>query len=168
MIFKQIIFLACFIFIFLINNCKAQVKLKAQVGISYIEHFTTGIELSFKNKHKVSLIYGSDFFIKPQDFSSFMLQYESSLNRLKIKRFTPKIGVKGGYSIYTNKYYQWQLMALVPYIGSNYSINDNFDLAFDLGITFSREISMKRISYGEVGWYKEVLPEIKLAILYNL
>jgi len=147
---------------------KAEVNFKAHLGISYIEHFSTGITLSFSNKHNISLLYGSNFLIKPQEFSSFLIQYEMLLNKIKIGSITPKFGIKGGYSIYTNNYYQWELLAVVPFIGFNYPIKNKVSLALDMGVAVSRELSLKRISYGEIGGYKQFLPELKIGIFINL
>ena len=104
--------------------------------------------------------------MKPDYFSSYVLQYEMLVNRLKFGGLIPKIGFKGGYSIYTNEYYKWDLIEIVPYMGLEYQLNKRINIAFDLGITKSRELSLKRISYGEIGYYKEILPEFKIGINY--
>ena len=165
---KSLLILYLLLLFFTFNTIKAQTFIKLQLGLSYIENFSTGFELSIKNKHNISILYGSNFFSKPQDFSSFMLQYDYAIDKLEIAHLIPHIGIKGGYSIYTNNYYQWELIALVPFIGTNYQINKRIDLSTCFGVAFSKELSMKRINYGEVGWYKKVLPEIKIAIKYKL
>lgn len=165
---KKRIFLIWLFLIILNYSSKAQVSFKAQIGISYIEHFSTGITLSLLNKHNISLLYGSNIFIKPQEFSSFLIQYEMLLNKIKIRSITPKFGIKGGYSIYTNNYYQWELVAVVPFIGLNYPVKNKVNIALDLGVAVSRELTLKRISYGEIGEYKQFLPELKIGIFFNL
>jgi hypothetical protein len=147
---------------------RAELALKAQAGISYIEHFSLGVTLSFSERHNLSLLYGSNAFIKPQDFSSFMLQYELLLKRINFARITPKIGIEGGYSIYTNDYYQWNLINIVPFIGFNYQVNNKIEIPINLGVVISHEQSVKRITYGNIGKYKEYLPEIKFGIVFKL
>lgn len=165
---KRKIFLI-WLFLIIVNySGKAEVNFKAHLGISYIEHFSTGISFSFSNKHNISLLYGSNFFIKPQEFSSFLIQYEMLLNKIKIRSITPKFGIKGGYSVYTNNYYQWELIAVVPFIGFNYPVKNKVNIALDLGVAVSRELSLKRVSYGEIGEYKRFLPELKIGIFFNL
>ncbi len=154
--------------IFLHYSCNAQFSFKVQTGISYIEHFSTGITFSLSEKHNLSLLYGSNFFMKPQEFSTIMLQYDFLFNKIDFAGINPRIGIKAGYSIYTNNYYRWTLTAFVPFIGLKYELNKTIDIALDLGTAISIEHSVKRISYGEFGMYKEYLPEIKLGMIFNL
>lgn len=145
----------------------AQFSIKGQAALSYIEHLSTGVTFSFSGKHHISLLYGSDFFINTKDFSSYMLQYYLRLNRMTFAKITPVIGIKAGYSIYTDDYYKWELMSVVPFTGINYRLNKKIDILFDLGATISRAQSVKRIRQGEIGKYRELLPELKAGILYN-
>jgi hypothetical protein len=165
---KKIFSILLFYLIIHGNSINAQSRFKLQSGISYIEHISTGIVLKLNENELVSFIYGSNFFIKTQEFSSYMLQYEYLLHNYTFKKCIPNIGIKGGYAIYTNEFYKWKLIDLVPFIGSTYLINNRIELSGDIGITISRELSMKRVSDGEIGWYKHVLPEFKIAISYNL
>lgn len=158
----------CLLFCFLCISVKSQIKFKAQVGVGYIEHFSIGLAISKSDKNILSLNYGSDFFIKMNDFSSFLLQYERLFNKMNIKSIVPKIGIKGGYSIYTNAYYKWELIALIPYVGLYYPFNEKIQFNLDAGLAVSKELSIERISYGEIGNYKKYLPEIKLGFYYNL
>ena len=87
---------------------------------------------------------------------------------MKFGQVTPETGIKSGYSVYTNQYYQWKLLTVVPYVGLERAISEKWSLAMDLGMVYSRTLSMRRLNYGEVGWYKEYLPEIKLAVSYTL
>jgi hypothetical protein len=139
-----------------------------QTGISYIEHFSTGITFSFSEKHNLSLLYGSNFFIKPHDFSCIMLQYDYVLNKISFAGISPGIGIKGGYSVYTNDFYKWKLSSFVPFIGLKYQINKKFEIVLDLGMAVSIEHSVERINYGEIGMYREYLPEFKLGLTYKL
>lgn len=148
--------------------CRAQFEFKAQTAFSYIEHFSTGLSFEFSGKRNISILYGSNFFIKPNSFSSYMLQYERYFNKVEFAGITPELGIKGGYSVFTDKYYRWTLFVIVPFAGLSYRINDYIDLAFDFGIAYSRELSLKRVGFGNIGNYKEFLPELKLTLYYKL
>ena len=149
-------------------SINAQFSFKAQTGISYIEHLSTGVSFSFSDKHTISLLYGSNLFINPQDFSSLMLQYDFLINKFQFAGINPRIGIKGGYSIYTNNYYRWTLSSFVPFVGLKYRLNKTIDIALDFGTAVSIEHSVERISYGEIGMYREYLPEYKLGLIFNL
>jgi len=146
----------------------AQISVKAQAGLSYIEHFSMGGRINFSEKRSLSLLYGSNFFFQPANFSSVLLQYDQILTKQKIIGITPVIGLKGGYAIYSNKYYQWKLLNFIPFIGTRYSVSKKLDLVTELGLTGSFELAVKRISYGEIGNYKTILPEFKAGIMYTL
>lgn len=156
--------------VLILNNLqlKANPTLNLQTGYGYIEHFSTGVGVTIFDRHNISALYGSDFFIKTMNFSAYLLQYEYAIKKDAIIPFTFKTGVKGGYSIYTNKYYRWELLALVPYIGFSYPVTRRFDITASTGVAVSRELSMKRISMGEIGWYKRLLPEFKIAFSYEI
>jgi hypothetical protein len=155
------------LFILVISHVNAQFSFKIQSGISFIEHISTGISLGL-GKNDLSLIYGSNFFIRRGDFSSYMIGYDRYFNKFKFKGFIPKTGIKGGYSIYTNKYYRWKLLVLIPDIGVEYPISKRAEISFDVGIAISEERSLERINYGEIGTYRKRLPEFKLSLFYNL
>lgn len=165
---RKHIIISLLLIISLHHQSRAQFAVKAQTGISYIEHFSTGLTFAFSGKHNVSLLYGSNFFIKPKDNSSYLIQYDRLINRIRFLGITPKIGIKGGVSFYTNEYYQWKLIVIVPFIGFNYHISNRIGTFLDLGIVYSREESLKRIKYGNIGNYKDYLPEIKLGLYFNL
>lgn len=148
--------------------CKSQIIVKVQTGISYIEHFSAGITFDFSEKQAISLFYGSNFLVNPNYFSSYMLEYDRFIKQIKFFGITPKIGIKGGYSIFTDEYYKWRLIVIVPFIGFNYHITNKTEAFIDLGITYSREESLRRIKYGEIGSYKDYLPEIKIGLYFNL
>ena len=159
------------IFLFLIFlQCSgiAQPGVKIQTGFGYIEHFSAGVTLTFAEKHNLSILYGSDFFMNPKDFMNILLQYNYKLKRFNFAGITPGIGVKGGYSVYSNKYYRWKLSEVVPFARLSYDLNNRFDLFLDAGMTLSIEHSVERISFGEIGMYRKYLPEFKLGINFWL
>ncbi|MDA3894179.1 MAG: hypothetical protein PF517_21170 [Salinivirgaceae bacterium] len=164
---KKKIIIACLL-ICVILSLKSQSIFSVKTGVSYIEHYTIGIGIHITESNELSLNYGSDFFINPQNSSSYFFQYAYLFRRFAFEKFTPKAGLKGGYSIYSNKYYRWELLVGVPYVGFDYLVRKKLDLFCDVGMVLSRELSMTRISLGEIGWYKRVLPEIKIGFSYNL
>lgn len=147
--------------------CSSQIKTSVSTGIGYQEHFTLGIGLHAQ-KHALSLHYGSNFFIRPQDFFTWLVQYDYMFKSYTVKHCTPKIGIKAGYSVYTNTYYQWELASLTAFAGIVFPLSEKINLASDFGVIYSRELHLKRINYGEVGWYKTILPEIKFSVFYLL
>jgi hypothetical protein len=161
--------LSAFLFL-IIMQCSgnAQFSVKLQTGISYIEHFSTGITFCFSDKHNLSVLYGSNLFIKPLEFSNVLLQYDFLVNRINLAGITPGIGIKTGYSLYTNKYYKWHLISTVPFIRLNHKLSNTFELNLDLGTVITYEFAVKRISYNEIGMYRTYLPEIKLCLVYKL
>lgn len=150
------------------NLAKAQTKFYTEAGASYIEHLSTGFGIDINSNHKIGIIYGSNFFVNTKEFYTAFLKYENSLYKIKFANLIPKVGCKGGYSVYTNKYYTWDLVAIVPYAGIQYKVNKNIALFTDVGVTISRELAMKRITLGEIGWYKRVLPEFKVGVVYKI
>lgn len=152
----------------LVTPCLSQLTFKVQAGISYTEHLSTGLTLSFSEKHNISLLYGSNFFIKPKDFSTYMLQYHLKLNSMSFGRITPAIGIKGGHVIYSDEYYRWEMFTIIPFAGLHYRVNERLDIVMDLGLAISFEQSAQRISYGEIGKYRDLLPEIKIGTHYRL
>lgn len=147
---------------------KAQSSIKAQGGISYIEHFSIGATYSFSNKHNLTLLYGSNFFIKPLNFSSVLLQYDLPFRKMIFADFTPKFGVKGGYAIFTDENYQWQVITVVPFVGVQYPFNQKMEIFLESGVAISFEQAAKRLNYNEVGIYKQFLPELKAGISFTL
>ena len=102
------------------------------------------------------------------DFSNFFIQYDYSFTKWKIKNATPRLGVKGGDSRFTDDYYRWHVVHVIPFAGITCPIRPKMDLLFEVGGAFSFEQSVERVGQGEVGHYKELLPEVKVAILYTL
>jgi len=156
-------FLSLFFF-----QCNAQFSVKIQTGISYIEHFSAGITFGFSDKHDLSVLYGSDFFFNQKDFLNIMFQYNYNLTRLGFAGITPAIGIKGGYAIYSDKYYRWELTEIIPFARFKYPLKGKIELFLDAGAAVSIEHSMERISYGEIGMYSEYLPEFKLGLNFRL
>jgi|GEM_PF-2795509 len=149
-------------------SCAGQPSIRLQAGISYIEHFSAGITFTFSEKHDLSVLYGSDFFINNKDFLNILLQYNYNFTRLKFAGIIPAAGIKGGYSVYSNKYYRWALSEIIPFARLNYELNNKIDLFLDTGVTISMEHSVERLSYGEIGMYRKYLPEFKAGISFRL
>ncbi len=97
-----------------------------------------------------------------------MLQYDFSFNKLKFAGVTPRIGVKGGDEIFSDDYYRWKLFSVVPFLGIQHPINGRLDLLVEGGVNYSFEQSVVRLKPGEIGHYKDILPELKVAIHYQL
>jgi hypothetical protein len=149
-------------------SANAQFSVRLQTGISYIEHFSAGMTFSFSDKHDLSVLYGSDFFFNQRDFLNILLQYNYNLTGLNFAGFTPAIGIKGGYAIYSNKYYRWELTEIIPFARFKYQLKEKIELFLDAGVAVSIEHSMERISYGEIGMYRQYLPELKLGLNFRL
>lgn len=160
-------YILLFFLLFLNYSVKAQVRFQVDAGLGYLEHFSAGIGCSFSAKHAVSLSFGSDFFIRPKDFASYLIQYNLNLPRFRFAGITPTIGIKGGHTIYTDDYYRWEVAVIVPFAGLQYPINKKINVVVQAGAIFSFEQSVKRIDYGEIGHYKDLLPEVKTGIVYT-
>lgn len=160
--------LALVILLTLAFTTQAQTNIYAELGASYIEHFSTGIGIDINSNHKIGLLYGSNFFVNNSEFYTALVKYENMLGKLNIRYILPKVGCKAGYSVFTNQYYSWDLVVLAPYIGCDYSLNKKVDLFGSAGVAISRELSMKRVGMGEIGWYRRLLPEFKAGIAYKL
>ena len=163
---KRIVFWIILIILPLI--AKPQVSLHFQAGVSYIEHISTGLTINFDDKDQVSLLYGTNLFIKTNDFVSYMVGYERAFTSWQLAGFKPKLGIKGGYAIYTDIYYSWKLVQVVLCIGSEYSITKKLNLLIEAGVAISRELSLERINYSEIGNYRTYLPEFKIGLAYKL
>lgn len=132
-----------------------------------MEHLSTGISIDFANTHSIALLFGSNGFIKSNKFSSYLLQYDVKINALQFYRITPRMGFKGGYSIYTNDYYRWRLAQVIPFVGFSYPLTNRIDLFTDMGLAISRVLSMERVAFGEIGSYRQYLPELKVGLTYR-
>jgi hypothetical protein len=165
--FRRIIF---FLVIFLITarHSLAQIHLECRTGVGYLEHFITGAGVGFKNGSSAGFRYGSNFFVNPCSFSSFSLQYERSLPHISMEPFHLDYGLKGGYAIYSNTYYRWKLVFLVPFAGLNYQLNENMTFGLQVGFSVNRDLSAERLEWGEIGWYREFLPEFNFSLSYVL
>jgi hypothetical protein len=145
----------------------AQVVFKVQAGLGYLEHFSTGVTVRIAEKHNLSLLYGSNFFTRVKGFSTFMLQYDRLLNKVTFAGLTPKLGVKGGNTVYTSDYYKWKMYAIVPLAGVMYPLNNKIEITVEAGICINFEQSATRIRFGEIESYKEFLPDAKAGVLYR-
>lgn len=151
----------------LCHSCQAQPEVEAHAGFGYTEHLSLGIGCTFAEKHTVLLLYGSNCFSRPKNFSTYMLQYNLAINRWEFLNVTPMVGIKGGHAIFTDKYYTWDVAVLIPFVAMQYPVNRNVDLAIQAGGAVSFEQKVKRINYGEIGHYRQFLPEVKTGIVYS-
>ena len=97
-----------------------------------------------------------------------MLQYNFNVLKWKPAGLTPTFGIKGGHVIFTDTYYTWEVATFVPFIGVKYPVSPWFDLMAHAGGAFSFEQKVKRINYGEIGHYRDILPEIKAGLVFHL
>jgi hypothetical protein len=146
----------------------AQFAIRAHAGLSYIEHVSTGVAFSLGKKHAITLLVGSNLFINMSDFSNYFIQYDYSFTKLKFKGATPRLGIKGGDSHFTDDIYRWHVVHVIPFAGIAYPLHPKMELHIEFGAAFSFEQSVERIGEDEVGHYRELLPEIKVGILYTL
>ena len=156
-----------FIFFILCNFSQAQTKFHAHAALGYTEHFSIGLGCTFSGKHTVALLYGSNFGFYPKRFSTYMLQYNLAVHRWRFLNVTPSIGIKGGHVIFTDKYYTWEVAVFIPYVAMQYPLNLKVDLVFQAGGGVSFEQKVRRISYGEIGHYRQYLPEVRAGIVYH-
>lgn len=166
------LFKKCFcialICLFFPKNGNAQITFRVLGGVSSIEHLSTGLNITTKRKHAINFLFGSYFFLNSSDNASYLLQYKRYVYSLKFIDILPAIGIKGGYSLYSDKYYRWELLSICPSFGLNYALTEKLNLELDAGVVYSRVLSLKRINFGEIGWYNELIPEIKISFLYTL
>jgi len=146
----------------------AQFMIKAQGGLSYIEHVSTGVAFGLGKRHTITLLCGSNLFINMSDFSNFFVQYDYSFTKLEFKGATPRLGIKGGDSHFTDDIYRWHVIHLIPFVGISYPVHAKMELLIEFGGAISFEQSVERVGEDEIGHYKELLPEIKVGILYTL
>jgi hypothetical protein len=158
-----------FVLLFLtVLSCCAQTTYKALLGLSTMEHLSTGIAVEGKKGQQLALLLGSNGFYKLRDFESVQLQYDRPLGKLSVVGCTPKWGIKGGYARFSDYYYRWDLLQCVPFVGLVMPFGKKWELGFDLGATFSYEIGLKRLMPGALGSYKRLLPEVKIGLAYTL
>jgi hypothetical protein len=136
--------------------------------VGYIEHFSIGVGATFMNQHTIAFLYGSDFFYAPNEFSNYLIQYNWTIQKLTFANVSPTLGVKGGQCIYTDDYYTWKVASIIPFLGLQYPLTPKVDLIAHAGPSFSFEQSAKRRKPGEIGHYKELLPDVKIGIVFHL
>lgn len=156
------------ILLILCDFTQAQVRVQAHAGAGFTEHFSIGVGCTFAETHAITLLYGSDFFYHPKEFSTYMLQYAFAARRWRFSKVTPIVGLKGGHAIFTDKYYTWEVMVFVPFAGLQYPLSGNIDLTLQAGGAISFEQKAERLNYGEIGHYRQYLPELKAGIVYDL
>jgi hypothetical protein len=164
---RRIIFYQA-VFLITAAHSLAQIRLECRTGFGYLEHFITGAGVKFKDGSSAGFRYGSNFFVNPGSFSSFSMQYERSVNRLQLEPFHLTYGLKGGYAIYSNSYYRWKLVFLNPFAGMNYQLNERMTLGVQAGLSVNRDLSAERLKWGEIGWYRDYLPEFNFSLSYDL
>lgn len=163
----KIYFIIFILFVFAFQ-AKGQIAVGVQGGLSYIEHVSTGVTVNFGKKHAISFLCGTNFFTKMNDFRNLFLQYEYSFTRWKVAGAVFHLGVKGGDSYFTDDYYRWHVIHAIPFAGLTRPLNGRTKIFLDAGAAFSFEQSVERIQQGEYGHYRELLPEIKIGMAYNL
>lgn len=154
--------------IFVSAIADAQTTLQVHAGFGYTEHFSAGVGCTFSNKHQIAFLYGSNFFSKPREFSTFMVHYNFILKQWRFAGLVPTLGIKGGHVIFTDTYYTWEVATFVPFAGIRYPVNERFYLLVHAGGAFSFEQKVKRLNYGEIGHYRDLLPEIKAGLVFHL
>src|SRR6185436_7389146 len=137
-------------------------------AVSHIEHVSLGFWFQLGPKHSLTATYGSNVFFGYKKFSNLFLQYDYSLPKLTVGKVTPKIGVRGGDSYFTDTYYRWHVINIIPILGGNYSLNNKVTLFLDGGVAISLLQEVERRKTGEIGVYKLYLPEIKMGFSYNI
>jgi len=160
-----------FLFLFLLliaHHGFSQIKWQAHTGISYIEHLSIGFGCTLKGKHEMTALYGSNVFTELDNFSSLLIQYNRLFKKYSFKGFTPSIGVKGGRTIFTDHYYRWKLDAIIPFVGIYHHYDERIFFYAQGGVAISFEQTVKRLDYGEIGHYRQTLPELKLGAIFNL
>jgi hypothetical protein len=162
---KTLVFI---ISLFIAPRCNAQRAVKFQTGFGYLEHFSIGATFDWNKKNGIGIRYGSDFFYKPGDFSTYFIQYNRLISSFTYRRITPGLGAKIGYITFTDHYYKWKIISAVPFLSFRYSVNDRLELATEGGLAISRIESVTRVSYGEIGKYKRYLPELNLSLYYTI
>jgi hypothetical protein len=147
-------------------SAMCQAKIYGDVGLSYIEHFSLGGGVTFRN-HSLGVLYGSNFFVHPKKFSNFFGQYQLAVPRFTFANLIPLIGVKGGHTVFSDRYYRWNVASLIPFIGLQYPLTDQLNLYTHAGVAFSFEQSVTRLNFGEIGHYKNKLPELKVGVNFK-
>jgi hypothetical protein len=160
-------FLVLIVFLLCLTGVKAQFQIKVQCSAGYSEHFSTGISFEIKH-HALFFDYGSNLFINTDRFSSKLAGYKYKFNPVFKGTVCPLVGLKAGYAVYTDLYYQWELAELIPFIGAQYNMNQRVQLFGETGLLVSHELSQERIGYGDIGNYRTYLPEFRLGINFKL
>ena len=78
------------------------------------------------------------------------------------------MGVRGGDSYFSDSYYRWHVMNIIPYVGGNYSFSNKISFFFQGGVSIAFLQSVERRTLGDVGTYRQYLPEFKIGACYTL
>jgi hypothetical protein len=160
--------LLIFLLVAVIASVEAQTSIKANVGVGYLEHFTVGTTLAIRERSSFTLSFGSNIFYKPHDFATLYAQYERAFPSLAFGKAIPGVGLKAGQTVFTDDFYQWKVNSVVPFVSVSRRLSDVVQIGAEAGLAISRIQSVTRISYGEIGKYKQYLPEVKLSLRYRL
>lgn len=142
--------------------------LVVQSGYGYVEHFTLGAGIKLAQSHCITINYGTNFFIKMGDFSTYFLQYDYMFRSPVVRDTRLKAGLRSGYSVLTNEYYRWKVLSAVVYAGAVHTFSSKVDIYCDMGLCINRELSVQRISMGEIGSYRRYLPECKVGVRFSI
>jgi hypothetical protein len=146
----------------------AQLLPTAHAGVGMLEHLSLGVGCNIRTRHTIAFLYGSNLFIDPKKFSNYLVQYHYNFPKWSKRSATPLIGFKGGQAIYSDDYYTWQVIVAVPFVGFQFPLIDRLDFLAQGGVAFSFEQSATRLSYGEIGHYRSILPEARVGIVWRL
>lgn len=147
---------------------RAQTSAKFYTGLGYQEHLSLGATVSLKEKNAFSITYGSNFFYKPQNFSTLHLQYDRQVPSLGFEKFIPGAGVKAGQIIFTDAYYRWRVISVVPFLTLSKKLTPLLELIGEGGVAYARIEEVTRIRYGDIGKYRRYLPEVKISLRHRI
>jgi hypothetical protein len=145
-----------------------QKNIKAFGALSVIEHASVGVSVQLGRRHTISGMFGSNLFFGYHKFSNLLLQYDFTFLKLARGKITPKFGVRGGDSYFSDTYYRWHVMNIIPVLGANYGYSQKVSLFAEAGVAIAFLQSVERVKAGEIGIYRQYLPELKIGISYTL
>lgn len=120
---------AIFIFqLILYFNCFSQSRIQYQAGFGYQEHLSLGVGLQFKTENHLAVLIGSEAFINMNYFSTYLIEYQISFNKLLKDKIRPVVGLRAGYINYSDYYYRWETLSGIPYAGISYQFNSKIRL----------------------------------------
>lgn len=150
------------------SRLAAQPGIMLGSGLGNMEHFSLHAGYQFKKSGELGLIFGSNAFNDLHDFSTLLIEYGHTIFPSKTGRIILRPLLKAGYSLYSNAYYQWQTLTIIPAAGIAFGIDKGLEMRLQAGIAVNKELAEKRLAWGELGYYPRYLPEIKLEFIYVL